>query len=76
MVRAGLQRHVGGGATRPFAGFAQRVYLGMRLAGTLVETRADHLVAMRDHATHARIRLGRVQTALGQTQAMRHRMPP
>ena len=72
VVRAGLQRHIGGGATRPLAGFAQRVYLGMRLTGTLVETRADHPVAMRDHATHARIRLGGAQAAFGQAQGVRH----
>jgi hypothetical protein len=37
-----------------------------------VETRADHLVAMRDHATHARVRLGGAQAAPGQAQGVRH----
>jgi hypothetical protein len=44
----------------------------MRFAGTLVETRADHVVAMRDHATHARVRLGGAQAAPGQAQGVRH----
>ena len=72
VMRAWLERHVHGGTTRPFTRFAQGEYFGVGFAGALMEPGADDLVAMRNHATHAGIRLGSEQPALGQLQRVRH----
>jgi hypothetical protein len=44
----------------------------MRFTGALVETGTNHFVAVRNHAAHARVGLGREQAALGQLQGLRH----
>jgi hypothetical protein len=44
----------------------------MRLTGTLMEARTDDFDTMCDHATDARIRLGRMKALPGQAQCMRH----
>jgi len=71
-MRAGLERDVGGGATRAIARGAQREHFGMRLPGTRVEAFADHLAIAHQHAAHHRVRLGRVRAALGEPQRARH----
>ena len=55
VVGAGLEGNVSGGALRGVAGLAQGVHFGMRLAGLEVETLADNLPALLNHAADARI---------------------
>ncbi len=72
MVAARFQRDVSGGAPRPVAGGAQRMDLGVRLAGLLVPAFADDFAVTHQHAADARIGRGRAQAALGQLQRARH----
>lgn len=73
IVRAGFQGHVGGGAARRIACFAQGVDLGVRLAGACVPAFADGATVAHQHATDARVRRGGRQSAGGKLQRARHR---
>jgi hypothetical protein len=72
MVSTRLQRDVSRRSFCTLAGFAQGEHFGMRLPGTLVPALSYDLFAMRNHTTHARIRLRGIEAAFGQTQGLRH----
>src|SRR5690606_26052774 len=72
VMAAGLQGDVGGSAPRPFAGLAQGVDLGVRLAGALVPAFADDLAVAHDHAADTRIGMGGEQPQTRQPQRPGH----
>jgi hypothetical protein len=71
-VGAWLERHVGRRAFRALAGSLQGEDFGMRLACFCVETFANDVIAVRDHAADHRIGSRRVRAALGQAQGAGH----
>ncbi len=71
-VIAGLERDVGGGAARAFAGGADRVGFGVRLTGTFVPAFAHDFVVARQHGADARIRIRAVQAARRELQRAAH----
>src|SRR3546814_9776056 len=60
------------GAPRAFAGHAQRVDFGMRLAGPQMRALADHFAVANDDAADAGVWLRRVNAMLGEPQSLRH----
>ena len=72
MVGAGFEGNVGGGALRGAAGLAQGVHFGMWLAGLEVETLADNLPALRNHAADARIGRSGKTTLPGKGNGLLH----
>ena len=72
VVAAGLQRHVGGGTACLLACHPQRMDLGVRLAGTIVEPLPHDLAIFNDHAPDVRIGMGSKTPALRQLHGSRH----
>ncbi|EXF42540.1 hypothetical protein BAY1663_05062 [Pseudomonas sp. BAY1663] len=72
VVAAGLEGDVGGGATRTFAGLAQRMDLGMRFAGAHVPAFADPLAIGDDDAADPRVGMRRIQALARQLQGAGH----
>jgi hypothetical protein len=72
-VVAGLQAHHGGTASGALASSAQRVNLGMRLAGSLEEALAyHHILSIEDDAAHDRVRAVRPQSTLRELDRSSH----
>jgi hypothetical protein len=71
-VRTGFQCQVSHCATRLVACSTQRIDFGVRFAGTLVPAFSDNLAVFDQHAAHHRVRVSRVDAALGEAQGARH----
>ena len=72
VMAAGLQRDVGCGAARLLTGHAQRMDLGMRLAGTIVKSFPYDLAIFNDNTPDVRVGMGGKTTALRQLHGSRH----
>jgi hypothetical protein len=68
VVRARLERHVDGCATRVLARCFERNDLGVRTALSLVPTLADDVTVGDDDCPDDRVRMGRPATVLGELQ--------
>ena len=73
MVAARLERYICGRAGDGLFGRPKGCDFGMRLTGTLVPTFRNDPFALRNHATDARIGMGRFETPLSERQRSRHR---
>jgi len=71
-VTTGFERDEGRGAARVAARIAQSSHLRMCLPGALMPALADHRAAAHQHASHARIGIGGIQTARSQLNRPRH----
>ena len=72
-MAAGLEGDIGCCPGDGLLGGAKCHDLGMRLAGTLMETLANDAIAFGDNTSNPRVGMGCIQTSLGESQCPRHR---
>lgn len=72
MMRAWLQRHIGGCTTGALTGAVQRMDFRMGLTGTLMKALGQPLAVLDQHATDTRIRHAGVAAMLSQAKRPRH----
>ncbi len=71
-MAAGFEGDVGGGTAGALAGLAQRMDLGMRLAGAYVPALTDQFAIGDDDATDPWVRMGRIKPLARQLQRPGH----
>ncbi len=72
MMAAWLQRDISGRTLRCCPGGIKGIYLGMRLARAFMPAAANHMTITHDHAAHAGIGTGTIQSFFGKPQSQGH----